>query len=80
MNKITYVPIANDISKCIFLKETVCILILMLLKFVQWAKVDIKSSLVQVVAWRRAGAKPLPEPMMTPKFTDAYMCHQAYVC
>ena len=36
--------------------------------------IDNKSALVQVIAWRRTGDKPLPEPMMT-KFIDAYMRH-----
>ena len=35
---------------------------------------DNKSALVQAVAWRRTGDKPLPEPMMS-QFTDAYMRH-----
>ena len=38
--------------------------------------IDNKSSLVQVMAWRQIGDKPLHEPMMT-QFNDAYMCHQA---
>ena len=37
-----------------------------------------KSALVQVMAWRRTGDKPLPEPMM-PQFPDAYMCHPASI-
>ena len=34
----------------------------------------IKPSLVQVMAWRRTGDKPLSEPMMT-QFIDAHMRH-----
>ena len=34
--------------------------------------IDNKSALVPVLAWRRTGDKPLPEPMLT-QFTDAYM-------
>ena len=37
--------------------------------------IDNKSALVQVMAWRRTGYKPLPEPMLA-QFTDAYMGHQ----
>ena len=37
---------------------------------------DCQMSLVQVMAWCRNGAKPLPEPMMT-QFGDVYMRHQA---
>ena len=37
---------------------------------------DNKSVLVQVMAWRLTGAKPLSAPMTT-QFTDAYMRHKA---
>ena len=37
--------------------------------------IDNKSAFVKVMAWRRIGAKALPEPMLT-QFTDAYMRHQ----
>ena len=37
-------------------------------------QIDNKSALGQVMAWRRIGDKPLPEPMLT-QFTDAYMWH-----
>ena len=36
--------------------------------------IDNKSALVQIMAWRRPGAKPLSEPMIA-YFTDAYMHH-----
>ena len=36
--------------------------------------IDNKPELVQVMAWRRTGDKPLPETMLT-QFTDAYMQH-----
>ena len=35
-----------------------------------------KSALVQVMAWRQEGAKPLPEPMMSQSI-NTYMCQQA---
>ena len=35
-----------------------------------------KSALVQIMAWRRSGDKPLSEPMMV-YLTDAYMRHSA---
>ena len=44
------------------------------LKFVPKGQIDNKSALVQVIAWRRTGDKPLLEPMLT-AFTDAYMRH-----
>ena len=43
------------------------------LKFVPRSQVH-KSALVHVMAWHRAGDKPLPEPMLT-QFTGAYMRH-----
>ena len=33
-------------------------------KFVHKGPIDNKSPLIQLMAWRRTGAKPLPEPMM----------------
>ena len=36
--------------------------------------IDNKSALVQVMAWRGTGDKPLCEPMLT-QFADAYMQH-----
>ena len=44
------------------------------LKFIPNGPIDNKSALVQVMAWRRTGDKPLPEPMLT-QFTDTYMRH-----
>ena len=45
-----------------------------LIHFVSKIPNDIKSLLVQVMAWRRAGDKPLPELLLT-QCTDAYMHH-----
>ena len=39
------------------------------MKFVPKGLIDKKSALVQVMAWRRTGDKPLPEPMLT-QFND----------
>ena len=44
------------------------------LKFVPNGSIDNKPVLVQVMAWHRAGDKPLPELMLT-QFTAAYMQH-----
>ena len=38
----------------IFLNENYCSLIQILLKFVSWDTVDIKSSVVQVMAWHHS--------------------------
>ena len=65
---------ADDIFKCIFLNENIRISIQISLKIIPKSLIDHKSALVQVMAWRRIGDKPLPEIMMT-QFTDAYMRH-----
>ena len=44
------------------------------LKFVPKGPNDNFAALVQIMAWRRTGDKPLPEPILT-LFTDAYMRH-----
>ena len=64
--------LADDISKSIFLNENDRIAIKFSLKFVPRSPFDNKSALVQVMAWRRTGDKPLPESMLT-QFTDTYM-------
>ena len=66
--------LAEDIFNCIFLNENDRIPIQMSLKYVSMSPVYSKSALVQVMAWRRTGDKPLPEPMMI-QFIDAYMWH-----
>ena len=66
--------LTDDIFKCIFLNENNRILIRISLKFVPMSPVDNKLALVQVMAWRQTGDKPLPEPTMT-QFADAYMRH-----
>ena len=66
--------LAEDISKCIFLNENDRIPIQISLKFVPRSPIDNKPVLVQAVAWRRIGDKPLPELMMV-HFIDVYMHH-----
>ena len=67
--------LADDIFKCIFLNENDRIPIQISLKFVPRSPIDNKPALViQVMAWRRIGDKPLTEPMVV-QFTDAYMQH-----
>ena len=55
---------ADDIFKCIFLNENVGISIEISLKFVPKGPINNIPSLVQIMAWRRPGRKPLSEPMM----------------
>ena len=54
------------------MNEKFCILNQISLKFDPEGPINNKSALVQVMAWRQAGAKPLPEPKLA-QFTDAYM-------
>ena len=53
-----------DISKCIFMNENVGISIEISLKFVPKVPINNIPALVQIMAWRRPGDKPLSEPMM----------------
>ena len=57
--------LADDIFTCIFVNENDKIPIPILLKYVPMSPIDNKPSLVQGMAWRRSGDKPLPKPMMT---------------
>ena len=65
---------ADDIFKYIFVNENIWTSIRISLKFVPKGPNDNKQALVQVMAWRRKGDKPLPEPMLS-QFTDTYMRH-----
>ena len=65
---------ADGTFKRIFMNEKLFMSIRLSLKFVPKGPIDNKAALVQAMAWRRTGDKPLPEPMLT-HFTDAYMRH-----
>ena len=74
---ITYLPpgqndfhLADDAFRYIFLNGKFYIKIS--LKFVPKGPIDNNPALVQIMAWRRIGDKPLSESMLT-SFTDAYM-------
>ena len=66
--------LADDTFNCIFLNENNKIQIQISLKYVPRNPIDNKPELVQVMAWRRAGDKPLPGPIIT-QFIEAYMRH-----
>ena len=55
---------ADDILKPIFFNENVWISIQISLKFVPKGPINNIPALVQIMAWRRSGDKPLSEPMM----------------
>ena len=54
----------NGIFKCISLNENVGISHNISLKFVPKIRINNVLALVQIMAWRRPGDKPLSEPMM----------------
>ena len=74
--------LADDIFKYIFLNENVWIPIKISLKFVPKGRINNIPALVQIMAWRRPGDKPLSEPMMVslpthicvtrPRWVNAY--------
>ena len=55
---------ADDIFKCVFLNENEWISLRISLKSVPKVWINNIPSLVQIMAWRRPGDKPLSEPMM----------------
>ena len=55
---------ADDTFNSIFVNENVRILITFSLKFVPKGSINNILALVQMMAWRRWGDKPLSEPMM----------------
>ena len=63
----------DNIFKWIFLNENVSILIKISLKFVSERPINNIPSLIQIMAWRWPGDKPLSEPMMF----SLYMRHPA---
>ena len=67
--------LADDVFKCIFLNENVWIL----LKFVPKGPINNIPSLVQVMAWRWPGDKPLSEPMMVSLLTDICITQPQWV-
>ena len=57
-----------------FLEWKLCISIKISLKFVPQCTVNNIPALVQIMAWRCPGDKPLSEPMMA-QYAKAYMRH-----
>ena len=54
----------DDIFKCIFFNENVWISLKISLKYVPNIRINNIPALVQIMAWRWPGDKPLSEPMM----------------
>ena len=63
---------ADDALKCIFLYENVWISRKIPLKFVPKRPINNIPALVQIMAWRRPGDKPLSEPMLV--FVPTHIC------
>ena len=63
---------ADYIFKCIFLNENIWIPIKTSLKFVLKVWINNIPALVQIMAWRRLGDKPLSEPITVSLLT--YIC------
>ena len=63
---------SDDIFNCIFLKENARISLKKSLKFVPKVRINNIPALVQIMAWRRSGDKPLSEPMV--------VCLVAQIC
>ena len=70
---------ADNIFKCIFLNENVQISIKISLNFVPRGQINNIPALVQVMAWRRPGDKPLLEPMMVNLATHIYVTQPQWV-
>ena len=78
----------DNIFKCIFLNGNVWILVRISLKFVSKGPINNIPALVQIMAWRIAGDKPLSEPMMVklpthicvtrPQWVEKQLCHRYY--
>ena len=69
----------DDIFKCIFLNENVWILLQISLKFVPKGPINNIPALVQIMAWRRPGDKPLSEPRMESLLTHICVTRPQWV-
>ena len=70
---------AHDIFKCIFLNENIWIPIKISLKFVHKGPINNIPALVQIMAWRRPGDKPLSEAMMVSLLTHICVTRPQWV-
>ena len=70
---------ADDIFKRIFLNENILIPIKISLKFVPKGLINNIPALVQIMAWRRPGDKPLSETMMVDSTTHICVTRPQWV-
>ena len=66
---ISFIHFPDDIFKCIFLNENVWISIKNFIEVVPKVPINNIPALVQIMAWRRLGDKPLYEPMIVSLLT-----------
>ena len=69
----------DDIFKYIFLNENVWISLKISLKFIPKVRINNIPPLVQIMAWRRPGDKPLSEPMMGNSLTHICVTRPQWV-
>ena len=69
----------DDTFKRIFLNENVRIPIKISMKFVPMSPINNIPALVQIMAWRRPGDKPLSEPMMVSLTTEICVTRPQWV-
>ena len=55
--------LADDIFKCILFNKNCCVLILISLKYVFMGPIHNMAAMVQLMAWRQTGDKPLSDPV-----------------
>ena len=72
-------PFADDIFKCIFLNENEWISRRISLKFFPKVRINNIPALVQIMACRRSGGKPLSEPMMVSLLTHICVTRPQWV-
>ena len=70
---------ADDIFKCIFFYENAWISLKISLKFVPKVRINNIPALVQIMAWRQPGDKPLSEPMMVSLLTHICVTRPQWV-
>ena len=70
---------ADDTFKRIYLNENVRISIKISMKFVPMSPINNNSSLVQIMAWRRSGDKPVSKPMMVSLLTHICVTRPQWV-
>ena len=70
---------ADDIFKCVFLNENQWSSLRISLKFVPKVRMNTFPALVQIMAWRRLGDKPLSEPMMVSLLTHICVTRPQWV-